>query len=150
MSSARVVCVPTQLLRAKSKPQSCRRAPTHWSSRKSRWVGSVRLAKWQRQYTFYAVTPPRISMVPKSTSTADSMSDLPRGGAVVEYDFCIIGGGIVGLATAMALQERTADARILLLEKEAGLARHQTGHNSGVIHAGIYYQPGSLKARLCR
>lgn len=78
------------------------------------------------------------------------MSDLPREGAAVEYDFCIIGGGIVGLATAMALQERNAGARILLLEKEAGLARHQTGHNSGVIHAGIYYQPGSLKARLCR
>ncbi len=66
------------------------------------------------------------------------------------YDYCIIGGGIVGLATAMALQEREPGASVVVLEKEAALARHQTGHNSGVIHAGIYYQPGSLKARLCR
>ncbi|PTM93397.1 L-2-hydroxyglutarate oxidase [Mycoplana dimorpha] len=66
------------------------------------------------------------------------------------YDYCVIGGGIVGLATAMALQEREPGARLVVLEKEAGLARHQSGHNSGVIHAGIYYQPGSLKARLCR
>lgn len=66
------------------------------------------------------------------------------------YDYIIIGGGIVGLATAMALQERDKGASILLLEKEPSFAAHQTGHNSGVIHAGIYYQPGSLKARLCR
>ncbi|MDX3924290.1 MAG: L-2-hydroxyglutarate oxidase [Shinella sp.] len=66
------------------------------------------------------------------------------------YDYCVIGGGIVGLATAMALQEREPGASLIVVEKEAALARHQTGHNSGVIHAGIYYQPGSLKARLCR
>ncbi|MFT3975870.1 MAG: L-2-hydroxyglutarate oxidase [Sphingomonas bacterium] len=66
------------------------------------------------------------------------------------YDFCIIGGGIVGLATARALLERNPGAGIILIEKEAGFAFHQTGHNSGVIHAGIYYAPGSLKARLCR
>lgn len=66
------------------------------------------------------------------------------------YDFCIIGGGIIGLATARALLERYPGAGILLLEKEDRLAVHQTGHNSGVIHAGIYYAPGSLKARLCR
>jgi L-2-hydroxyglutarate oxidase len=66
-----------------------------------------------------------------------------------EYDYCVIGGGIVGLATAMALQDKFPSASIVLLEKEDGLARHQTGHNSGVIHSGIYYQPGSLKARLC-
>ena len=66
------------------------------------------------------------------------------------YDYGIIGGGIVGLATAMALQEREPAARLVVLEKEQALARHQSGHNSGVIHAGIYYQPGSLKARLCR
>jgi L-2-hydroxyglutarate oxidase len=66
------------------------------------------------------------------------------------YDFCIVGGGIVGLATAWALLKRQPGARLVLLEKEAGLGRHQTGHNSGVIHAGIYYTPGSLKARLCR
>lgn len=68
----------------------------------------------------------------------------------VDFDYCIIGGGIIGLATAMALANREPGVRIVLLEKEQNLATHQTGHNSGVIHAGIYYQPGSLKARLCR
>ncbi|MBW9113598.1 L-2-hydroxyglutarate oxidase [Rhizobium cauense] len=66
------------------------------------------------------------------------------------YDFCIIGGGIVGMAVAMALQEKVPGATIVVLEKEPDLASHQTSHNSGVIHAGIYYAPGSLKAKLCR
>lgn len=66
------------------------------------------------------------------------------------YDFCILGGGIVGLATARALLARQPGASLILLEKEPSLGRHQTGHNSGVIHSGIYYAPGSLKARLCR
>lgn len=66
------------------------------------------------------------------------------------YDYCIIGGGIVGLATAMALLQQRPGASLLILEKEASLGRHQTGHNSGVIHAGIYYAPGSLKADLCK
>ncbi len=66
------------------------------------------------------------------------------------YDYCIIGGGIVGLATAMALLEQRPGASLLILEKEDSLGRHQTGHNSGVIHAGIYYAPGSLKADLCK
>lgn len=66
------------------------------------------------------------------------------------YDFCIIGGGIVGLATAMRLLQVRPGASLLLLEKEDSLASHQTGHNSGVIHAGIYYAPGSLKADLCK
>src|SRR5271168_5393345 len=66
------------------------------------------------------------------------------------YDYCVVGGGIVGLATAMKLLEMQPGARLVALEKESGLARHQTGHNSGVIHAGIYYAPGSLKADLCR
>lgn len=65
-------------------------------------------------------------------------------------DFCIIGGGIVGLATALTLLERCPGASLVLLEKESAVARHQTGHNSGVIHSGIYYAPGSLKAQLCR
>lgn len=65
------------------------------------------------------------------------------------YDYCVVGGGIVGLATAFELVSRTR-ARVVLLEKEPGLGRHQTGHNSGVIHAGIYYKPGSLKADLCK
>lgn len=66
------------------------------------------------------------------------------------YDVAIIGGGILGLATAVRLLERRPDLRIAILEKEAELATHQSGHNSGVLHAGLYYQPGSLKARLCR
>ena len=63
------------------------------------------------------------------------------------YDFAIVGGGIVGLSVGMALVERFDGARVLVLEKEDAWARHQTGHNSGVIHSGIYYRPGSLKAR---
>jgi L-2-hydroxyglutarate oxidase len=66
------------------------------------------------------------------------------------YDICVIGGGIVGLATALELSRLQTGARIVVLEKESVLAKHQTGHNSGVIHAGIYYKPGSLKADLCR
>lgn len=64
------------------------------------------------------------------------------------FDITIIGGGIVGMATAMALSQQTT-ARILVLESEKRLAAHQTGNNSGVIHSGIYYKPGSLKARNC-
>jgi L-2-hydroxyglutarate oxidase len=65
-------------------------------------------------------------------------------------DVAIIGAGIVGLATALRLLQQKPDLRVVLLEKEASVASHQTGHNSGVLHAGLYYQPGSLKARLCR
>src|SRR6478752_6300305 len=64
------------------------------------------------------------------------------------FDVVVIGGGIVGLATAMALTRRHS-LSLLVLEAEDRLARHQTGNNSGVIHAGLYYKPGSLKARLC-
>ena len=66
------------------------------------------------------------------------------------YDYVIIGGGIVGVSTAWQLKQRHPDAQVLLLEKESQLAQHQTGHNSGVIHAGVYYQPGSLKAQFCK
>ncbi len=66
------------------------------------------------------------------------------------YDYIIIGGGIVGVSTAWQLQQRFPDKKILLLEKESEFATHQTGHNSGVIHAGVYYEPGSLKAKFCR
>src|SRR5437762_4294877 len=65
------------------------------------------------------------------------------------YDIAIIGGGIVGLATARAILDRAPRTRLVLLEKETDIAHHQTGHNSGVIHSGIYYKPGSFKARLC-
>ena len=66
------------------------------------------------------------------------------------YDFIIIGGGIVGLSTAMALGQRNPQAQILVLEKENSWAAHQSGNNSGVIHSGIYYQPGSFKAKFCQ
>ena len=65
-------------------------------------------------------------------------------------DVAIVGGGIVGLATAWQLTRRHPEKKVLLLEKEAELAHHQTGHNSGVLHSGIYYKPGSLKAVNCR
>jgi (S)-2-hydroxyglutarate dehydrogenase len=64
-------------------------------------------------------------------------------------DICVVGAGIVGLAAARALRRRHPGAEIAVIEREAGPARHQSGHSSGVIHAGIYYRPGSLKARLC-
>jgi (S)-2-hydroxyglutarate dehydrogenase len=64
-------------------------------------------------------------------------------------DFAVIGGGILGLAVARELLRRHPDARLCVLEREERLAAHQTSHSSGVIHAGIYYSPGSLKARLC-
>ena len=65
------------------------------------------------------------------------------------FDVAIIGGGIVGLATARSVAQRDPAARIVVLDKEPATARHQTGHNSGVVHSGIYYRPGTLKARMC-
>ncbi|MFT5690798.1 MAG: L-2-hydroxyglutarate oxidase [Oceanicoccus sp.] len=66
------------------------------------------------------------------------------------YDYTIIGGGIIGISTALQLKQKRPDASIIVLEKERALACHQTGHNSGVIHAGVYYAPGSLKADFCK
>lgn len=66
------------------------------------------------------------------------------------YDYCIIGAGIVGLAIAHKVSKIHPKARLCILDKETGPAQHQTGRNSGVIHAGVYYTPGSLKATLCR
>jgi (S)-2-hydroxyglutarate dehydrogenase len=74
-------------------------------------------------------------------ATASFMND--------QFDIGIIGGGIVGLATAYEITRRYPGKTLILLEKEPGLGRHQTGHNSGVIHSGIYYKPGSAKARTC-
>jgi len=65
------------------------------------------------------------------------------------YNIVVIGGGVVGLGVALEITRRFPRLRLLLLEKEDGVARHQSGHNSGVIHSGVYYKPGSLKARLC-
>jgi L-2-hydroxyglutarate oxidase len=78
------------------------------------------------------------------------MRSTPIRIAAARYDFCIVGAGIVGLATAREILRRRPGASLVLLEKESEVATHQTGHNSGVIHAGVYYAPGSLKARLCR
>src|SRR5437879_8127948 len=65
------------------------------------------------------------------------------------YNLVVIGGGVVGLAVALEITRRFPHLRLLLLEKEDRVARHQSGHNSGVIHSGVYYRPGSLKAKLC-
>lgn len=65
------------------------------------------------------------------------------------FDVIVIGGGIVGLSTAMQLLGLRPDLRLAVLEKEDAVARHQSGHNSGVIHSGVYYKPGSLKAKMC-
>jgi L-2-hydroxyglutarate oxidase len=66
------------------------------------------------------------------------------------YDFIVIGAGIIGISTARELQKKFPGMSVLVLEKEKGPALHQTGRNSGVIHAGVYYQPGSLKAKFCK
>jgi len=65
------------------------------------------------------------------------------------YNLIVVGGGVVGLATALEITRRFPRVRLLVLEKEGRVARHQSGHNSGVIHSGVYYKPGSLKAQLC-
>ena len=65
-------------------------------------------------------------------------------------DFVVVGAGIVGLATAWRLKQRFSDSSVSVLEAESGVARHQSGHNSGVLHSGIYYKPGSQKAVTCR
>src|ERR1019366_5900654 len=98
-------------------------------------------------------------VVCQATHTWPSLTGHERRGPVPRYYYTgssfmnskrvvIIGGGIVGLATAYRLTERFPDARVCVLEKEAGVGRHQTGHNSGVLHCGLYYKPGSVKARL--
>src|SRR5215210_5301696 len=70
-------------------------------------------------------------------------------GAPSECDLAVVGGGIVGLAVARELTARRPELSAVVLERESDIGLHQTGRNSGVIHAGIYYEPGSLKARLC-
>jgi L-2-hydroxyglutarate oxidase len=84
--------------------------------------------------------------MPASETPAVHTSANATGGGL--FDVAVIGAGAVGLSTAMALS-RDAGAKVVVIEAEARVAQHQTGHNSGVIHAGLYYKPGSYKARLC-
>ena len=68
---------------------------------------------------------------------------------IINTDVILIGGGILGLATALRILQMRPGTRLMLIEKESSLAQHQTSHNSGVIHSGLYYRPGSLKAKNC-
>ncbi len=85
----------------------------------------------------------------EGTAVATAPSANPPVQAPQRCDLAIVGGGIVGLAVARELSRRNPRASVCVLERESAVGTHQTGHNSGVIHAGVYYQPGSLKARLC-
>ena len=67
----------------------------------------------------------------------------------MKYDVIVVGAGIIGLASALKILEKNSSLKLLILEKENCIAKHQTGNNSGVIHSGIYYKPGSLKAQNC-
>lgn len=78
------------------------------------------------------------------------MTNLISSKQVGEFDIAIVGGGIVGLATAIQMINARPDSRLVVLEAESDVGMHQSGHNSGVLHSGIYYKPGSLKAVLCR
>lgn len=82
--------------------------------------------------------------MPEPSSAAATLNDMPH------FQVAIIGGGIVGLATAWQLTRRYPGVSVVVLEKEAEVGAHQTGHNSGVLHSGIYYKPGSLRAQNCR
>ena len=84
------------------------------------------------------------------TDSAEASPQAASTSAADRADIAVIGAGIVGLATALRLLVQRPDLRIAVLEKEALVGAHQTGHNSGVLHAGLYYEPGSLKARLCQ
>ena len=90
-------------------------------------------------------TTTTIAVEGRATTTLPATATMLDGIATI----VIVGGGIVGLAAAREILQRRPGTSLILLEKEATIGQHQTGHNSGVIHSGIYYVPGSLKARLC-
>jgi (S)-2-hydroxyglutarate dehydrogenase len=93
---------------------------------------------------------PRHGPLPCSAVTTKSPEPPRRGRARAErYDLAVVGAGILGLAVAREVLLRRPGSKLIVIDKQASVASHQTGHNSGVIHSGIYYQPGSLKARLC-
>ena len=96
------------------------------------------------------LTTPSSETNSSDKNSADKKSSETKSPDNSVYDYIIIGGGIVGISTAWQLQQREPDKRILLIEKEGELSQHQTGHNSGVIHAGVYYEPGSMKANFCK
>lgn len=97
--------------------------------------------------------PPREGVEPRSLQTAldasFNASGKPGHSLSQDFDVAVVGAGIVGLATAYRLTRKPGDRRVVVLEKEHACATHQTGHNSGVIHSGLYYAPGSAKARTC-
>ena len=130
--------------------QDCRRS----AIRRFRVRVYTRLAS--RLKTRIGVSPPLAPLFPprarRSAKITPTSVGLSGGGASMnnsEYDIAVIGGGIIGLATAMRLSQEFPRYRVAVLEKEREVALHQTGHNSGVIHAGIYYAPGSQKANFC-
>jgi (S)-2-hydroxyglutarate dehydrogenase len=83
------------------------------------------------------------------TATAGDPADVASDPAATGYDLAVVGAGIVGLAVAREFLRRRPGASLIVIDKQAIVGYHQTGHNSGVIHSGVYYKPGSLKARLC-
>lgn len=117
--------------------------------------GRAPSARWKTFTLFPCSCPPfrfspwimQETQQPTRRETVTTQEKLPIDYSA--YDIAVLGAGIIGLATALALARAHPSLRIGVLEKESAVARHQSGHNSGVIHAGIYYQPGSLKAVLC-
>src|SRR3954470_22833365 len=92
---------------------------------------------------------PSMMLFPRVHLQSCEVRAMPFVPAPDRCDVAVVGGGILGLATARELSRRDPGRSVAVLEREDDVARHQTGHNSGVVHGGIYYKPGSLKARLC-
>ncbi|SYZ70403.1 FAD_dependent_oxidoreductase/NAD(P)-binding_Rossmann-like_domain_containing_protein [Leishmania braziliensis MHOM/BR/75/M2904] len=89
------------------------------------------------------------SMATDDASTVHSLVTFSKDDRRDMYDVAIVGGGIVGVATAREIRKKYPSKRVVLIEREADVAQHQSGHNSGCIHAGMFYPPGSAMARLC-